>query len=308
MSPRTLTVVPRPITALPEAPATPRRVRVGMPHLDAGGLAENWLYRWAGELHWEAIGRRLAVSSEELRGAAGERLYPTFVAVRARYTPSLAAVRENDVLAAETDVVPCGRACAHGRVTVRAAHDPELRCELELLTTFAVPERPGVLRMTLPAPALAARWVPPVTDPLIARLAKAARRGGPLDDNFSGPALAAAGAPLAQLRYEPSPYADYNGAGLLYFASYVTIAESAERQLVRRLGLSTERDWALALSPVRRDVFYYANLPLDDALTAELCGYTAEADTVRTHVRLRRASDDELMADIVTRKVLVARP
>src|SRR4051812_14592113 len=97
MSPRTLTVVPRPITALPEAPATPRRVRVGMPHLDAGGLAENWLYRWAGELHWEAIGRRLAVSSEELRGAAGERLYPTFVAVRARYTPSLAAVRENDV-------------------------------------------------------------------------------------------------------------------------------------------------------------------------------------------------------------------
>ncbi len=296
-------------TAQADIPETPRRVRVGMPHLDAAGLAENWLLRYAGELHWEAIGRRLGVRSDELCGAAGERLYPTFVAVRARYAPSLAAVRENDVLAADIDVVPCGRACAVGRLTVRAPQDPGIRLDLQLLSTFAVPDGPGVLRMTLPAPQLAARWVPPAADshlPLVARLARAARRRTPLDDQFSGAALAAARPPLAELHFEPSPYADYNGAGLLYFASYVTIAETAERQLLRRLGLAGAGDPALRLSPVRRDVFYYTNLPLGDALVVELCEHAVVPGGVRTHLRLRRASDGERMADIVTRKL--ARP
>jgi probable biosynthetic protein (TIGR04098 family) len=290
-------------SARASVPETPRRVRVGMPHLDAGGLSENWLLRHAGDLHWEAIGRRLGVSSDELRGAAGERLYPTFVAVRARYAPSLAAVRENNVLAADVDVAPCGRACAHGRITVRAAGDPGFRADLELLSTFAVPEGPGMLRMALPAPHLAARWVPPPIDPQLARLARAARRGAPLDDQFSGAALAAARPPLAELRHEPSPYTDYNGAGLLYFAAYVTIAETAERQLVRRRGRPAEVDRALALSPVRRDVFYYTNLPLGDALTVELCDHVVTAGGVRTHLRLRRASDGQRMADVVTQKV-----
>jgi probable biosynthetic protein (TIGR04098 family) len=229
--------------------------------------------------------------------------------VRARYAPSLAAVRENDVLEADIDVVPCGRACAVGRLTVRAPQDPDIRLDLQLLSTFAVPDRPGVLRMMLPAPHLATRWVPPAADshlPLVARLARAARRRTPLDDQFSGAALAAARPPLAELHLEPSPYADYNGAGLLYFASYVTIAETAERQLLRRLGLAGARDPALRLSPVRRDVFYYTNLPLGDALVVELCEHAVVSGGVRTHLRLRRASDGERMADIVTRKL--ARP
>ena len=295
------------VAGAPPIPETPRRVRVGMPHLDAGGLSENWLLRHAGELHWEAIGRRLGVRSDQLRGAGGERLYPTFVALRARYAPALASVRENDVLAADVDVVPCGRACAHGRLTVRAAGQPGFRADLELLSTFAVPERPGLLRMTLPSPELAARWLPPASDslsPLVARLARAARRGTPFDDQFSGAALAAARPPLAQLRHEPSPFTDYNGAGLLYFASYVTIAETVERRLARRLDVPVAGDWALALSPVRRDVFYYANLPLGESLTVELCDYRFMSGGVRTHLRLRRTGDGERMADVITQKVL----
>ena len=107
-----------------------------MPHLDAGGLSENWLFRDAGDRHWEAIARGLGVTTDEIRSESGERLYPTVVAVRARYDVPLARVRENDLFEAAAEVVPCGRACAHGRV-VAAIGGQRGRFVLELLTTFA---------------------------------------------------------------------------------------------------------------------------------------------------------------------------
>jgi probable biosynthetic protein (TIGR04098 family) len=295
------------VLAAPVLPETPRRLRIGMPHLDAGGLSENWLLRHAGDLHWEAIGRRLAAASHHIESDAGDRLYPTFVAVRARYGGPLSAVRENDLFEASVAVLPCGRACAHGRMSATAG---ATRLDLELLTTFAVCEGSGLLRMAVPAARLATRWMPTGPLPAIARLARDARRGEPLADSFSGPALDA-GTPLGRLDYEPSPYADYNGAGLLYFPSYVTIADTVERRLVRALGLAPDptADWALAASPVRRDVFYYCNLPLGETLTAELLAFerTEDRDGVRTRMRLRRARGGETMADVVTLRELVRR-
>jgi probable biosynthetic protein (TIGR04098 family) len=287
-------------------PETPRRLRIGMPHLDAGGLSENWLFRHAGDLHWEAIGQHLAAASHQIASDAGDRLYPTFVAVRARYDDPLSEVRENDLFEASVDVRPCGRACAYGRIRAAAG---TTRLDLELLTTFAVSEGSGLLRMGLPAARLATRWMRAPAGPLpaIAGLARAARRREPLADPFSGPTLD--GAPLGRLDYEPSPYADYNGAGLLYFASYVTIADTAERKLVHALGLAPSRatDWALAASPVRRDVFYYCNLPLGERLSAELLAFERRGDGVRTRMRLRRTRDGETMADLVTQRALVRR-
>ena len=120
-----------------ELPAAPRRIRIGMPQLDVGGLSEGWLYRTCGDLHWEAIGRELGVSSDGFRAEEGQRLYPTVVALRAGYGAPLAAVHENDVLAAKVLVRPCGRACAHGRIDLTIAGR---RSAVELLTTFAVHE------------------------------------------------------------------------------------------------------------------------------------------------------------------------
>jgi len=325
-SPVTLSPPAKPDGGLPQAL---RRVRVGMPQLDASGLSEGWLLRYAGDLQWEAIARRLGVASHEIRGPGGERLYSTVVAVRARYGPSLAAVRENDVLDARIEVVPVGRACAWGRLGMsvepagasvpsaaarRAAGDRTL--SLELLTTFALrdhaPGTSNALRMMPPAPALAASWladVPRGSPPTIAQLARAVRRGDPLDDDFSGPVLGGAGAregkhPLGEVVYEPSPYADYNGAGLLYFAAYVTIADTVERQLVRRLGLAHtgDSDWAVATSAVRRDVYYLENLPLGASLTAQLVSFEATAQATTSHLRLIRAEDGHRMAEVITRR------
>lgn len=325
------------VTDPPPLPAIARQLKVGMPHLDAGGLSEGWLLRYAGDLHWEAIGHQLAAASDEIRSDWGQRLYPTFVAVRARYAVPLASVRENDVLEAAAEVIPCGRACAHGRVVALVGGPGQgrgHRLQLEMLTTFAVRAGNGQLQMALPAARLARRWSPTSESPPIARLARVARRqatpvadGDPadgeapplLEDDFLGPSLAPPGPPLGSLTYQPSPYADYNGAGLLYFAAYVTIADTAERLLVQGRGLEPlcGDDWALGTSPVRRDVFYYRNLPLGQALVAELLDVdlgvndrgggraSFRPSSVRTRMRLRRADDGQVMADLVTeRRVL----
>jgi probable biosynthetic protein (TIGR04098 family) len=300
-------------------PAAPRRIRLGMPHLDAGGLSEGWLLREAGDLHWEAIGARLGVATDQIRSDAGERLYPTVVALCARYDAPLAAVRENQVLNLSAEVVPCGRACAHGRM-VAIIGGERTRFSLELLTSFAARAADGTLRTTVPAPRLARHWGPVGTEPALAGIARAARRGELVADPFAGPALEHTGPALAEIDYEPSPYADYNGAGLLYFAAYVTISDSLERRMVRRLGLDQEiggpgatgpRDWAHLTSTVRRDVFYYDNLPLGAELRAALLSFTRDRRGVTTRVRLTRADMSggpearRPMADVVTRRVFV---
>jgi probable biosynthetic protein (TIGR04098 family) len=280
-------------------PPAPRRVRIGMPQLDLAGLSEGWFLRYAGDLHWEAITRRLGVASDQIRDDGDERLYPTVVALRAHYQPSLGAVRENDVLATSVEVAPCGGACAVGRV---AATVGEARVSLELLTTFARRGPAGTMRMALPAARHAARWAQVGVAPAIAQLARAARRGQPLDDRFAGPSLSPTTPPLGRILREPSPYSDYNGARLLYFASYPTLADDAERHLVRRLGLC-RKDWALGTSPTRRDVFYYGNLPLGESLIATLVALEPDREGVKTRVRLTRASDGQPIADVVTRRV-----
>lgn len=314
--------LPAPAPAVPEAP---RRVRVGMPHLDAGGLSEGWLLREAGDRHWEAIARRLDTATDDICSDAGERLYPTVVALRARYDAPLAVVRENQVIDFSAEVVPCGRACAHGRLVARVdigSGSVALaeRFSVELLTSFAARNAEGGLRTTVPAPHLARRWEPVGVEPAIAAIARAARRGELVTDSFAGPALEVTGPALAEIDYEPSPYADYNGAGLLYFAAYVTIADTLERRMVRRLwldggppgpGADGARDWALATSTVRRDVFYYENLPLGAHLRAALMSFTRDRLGVTTRLRLTRAEPGapgdrrRVMADVVTRRALV---
>jgi probable biosynthetic protein (TIGR04098 family) len=285
-------------------PAVPRRVRLGMPHLDIGGLAEGWLLRHAGDLHWEAVARRLRVATDEIRDDARERIYPTVVALRARYAAPLSDVRENDLLEVAVEVMPCGRACAEGRITGVAG---PAALSVELVTTFARRQADGAMRTAIPAARLAARWTPVGAPSRLGRLARAARRGEPLDDPFVGPSLEVDTAPLGAVRHEPSPYADYNGAGLLYFAAYPTIADTTERRLVRRLGLARPGapDWALATSPVARDVFYYGNLPLGEPLVAELVSFTDDGAGVKTRVRLRRARGRRIIADVVTKRVFV---
>jgi len=298
-------------------------VRVGMPHLDLAGLSEAWLFRHAGHAHWSAIHQELGIAAEQLRNDRGERLYASFVAVRARYDVPLARVREDDRLQTSLVMTPCGRSSAHSSITLSLAGRLQ-SLRLEMGSTFAALVREAGqageagssprLRASTPAAGLAATWSSLTETPPLFQWAKDARRGQIVTDPLWARALARTSPPLGRVRLSPSPYGDYNHAGLLYFASFVTLAETAEDRLMNTgevtplgpVGVAADahrsRPWCLRVSPVARDIFYYRNLPLGEALDAELLAVETDRHGVRTHVRLRSAADGETLADVLATK------
>jgi len=158
-------------------------VRVGMPHLNAGGLSESWLFRHAGDQHWQAIGALSGTTTEHLKTELGARLYPTFLAVRATYEAPLSVVLENDSLSSQVDLSWAARGYTHGFVTLASERN---RLQFEMLTMLA--ERSptsGELRAAQPS----SRWVGTAAlglgrraAPGIVALAKAARNGERHDD------------------------------------------------------------------------------------------------------------------------------
>ena len=114
--------------------------------------------------------------------------------------------------------------------------------------------------------------------------------------------------------YQPNPYVDYNGAGLLYFASYPTIADHLERLYVADHDLFDQPgDWALASSTIARDTFYFGNLDLGETLfgtvnyaqvhpnpEGKVCAFV--------HTSLFREKGEQLLAEVFSVKQLVGRP
>ena len=76
--------------------------------------------------------------------------------------------------------------------------------------------------------------------------------------------------------------------------------------MVTELGLVSRRtDWALAASPIARDVFYYGNLPLGDGLLVDVLAFDPDR---RQHEKPRAASEvarPPPIANVITRRVFV---
>jgi probable biosynthetic protein (TIGR04098 family) len=274
-----------------------------MPHTNAGGLSESWLFRHAGDRHWQAIGARWGRSTDQLRSQSGARLYPTFLAVRATYDAPLSTFRENDHAVVHVALPWMARGYAHGLVTVTIGEE---RLRLQMLTMLAERASSGRLRAAQPALQPAHLDSMSSTDdgvPDLVALARAARNGQRHDDPFAGAALGRTCDSIASEPYEPSPYSDFNGARLLYFASFVSIADTAERRMAHRLGWMRDDDWALATSPVRRDVFYYGNIRLGESVTTHLLAVEwGSPGRLKTHLRVVRDADERTLADVITEK------
>jgi probable biosynthetic protein (TIGR04098 family) len=279
---------------------TPRSLRVGMPHLNAAGLSESWLFRHAGDELWQALGARWGTATSEFRSESGARLYPTFLAVRAAYGTPLSGVGEDDTLASHVALPWAARGYNHAWVTLKGARH---RMRFEMLTMLAARSPTGELRAAQPS-ARIAHAIEPSSEqaPALVALAKAARRGARHPDAFSGEAPARPLTSMGSVRYEPSPYSDFNGAGLLYFASFVSIADTAERLLIRDLDGAPSADWSTVTSTLRRDVFYYGNIRIGDAVSTHLLAIDWGQGTVKTHLRVLRERDDRTLADLVTLK------
>ena len=279
---------------------------IHLPQTDATGLSENWLFKHCGEMHWDYLCAAMGVSgvnAKEMRDDAGNRLYPTFLAIRGRYATPLCKVEMDQLFQTSVKLNHFGRAFFQSTIAFR---NEEARFDVEMLTTFVARNKTGLndLHQSLPAARLSYNSTPLNSSPPLLKLSQKLRHRDITNYDFAGHHFSSSDDVLnLQSSYEPSPYSDYNGAGLLYFAAYPTIADTLDRQLIiRRELMDGPDDWAVRTSTVARDVFYYRNLNLGQRLTATLKRFDRAGENIILHTALTAESDGAALADIFTAK------
>ena len=285
---------------------------IHLPQTDATGLSENWLFKHCGEMHWDHLCAAMGVSgvnSQQMRDDAGKRLYPTFVAIKGRYGAPLSMVQMDQRFQTTVELTHFGRVFFHSTITFG---NEETRFELEMLTTFVARTKNGLndLHQSLPSAKLVYNSRPLKSPPPLLKLCQGLRHRKVMEYDFLGYHFALSEDALGlQMSFEPSPYIDYNGAGLLYFAAYPTIADTIERRLIGKHHLAdTGRDWAAQSSTIARDVFYYRNLDLGRNLIATLKRFDRVGENVILHTLLTNEVDGAPLAEIITAKRLLDGP
>ena len=282
-----------------------QNIEVNMPQMALNGLSENWLFKHCGNLVWQNICEGAGQKSRDLVDFEGRRLYSTFFAISARYSVPLSAVGENDEFRVTTAVSRFGNSYFHGTVTLE---NDAARLSLQLLTAFVVRIEEGSNNLKMSEPASGVLFRHDCLDKAPELLVQAQRtRGGKLASyDLGGFHIDLGGTEtLVQGSYRPSPYTDFNGANLLYFAAYPTIFDTMERRLIMdHVLVPGAGDWAMAGSTVARDIFYFGNLDLGCDLDVEINSLTQDDGHALIHSSMRSTAKGAPMAEVFTCKKL----
>jgi probable biosynthetic protein (TIGR04098 family) len=286
---------------------------LGMPQMLFGGLSERWLFKEAGDLHWRMLCEDLGVPSGELVDSEGERLYSSFMRIRVESTQPLTQYGENESIAAKAKLGRFGDKRFFSELTFTGATG-EVRVQMVTVFVTRATDNKSLARATpqqlersrihchdvLPPfgrgyqkiKQLAFEATEPVRDPVL-ELAGASFDWAPRD--------------VDTREYTVNPYHDFNGANLLYFASYPRIHDVCERLLLnerlRRAG--RPEDAALVVAPLARDVYYFGNADAGDVLRVKIQRLDlAAAGRLRVWSTLYRQRDEARIADVFTVKAV----
>ncbi|MCK0206690.1 hypothetical protein MWN33_01435 [Starkeya koreensis] len=271
-------------------PAMEGTVRLGMPQLALGGLSESWLLKELGDRHWMLLARMAGRDVPDFRDADGAPVYAAFSALAVK-DADFAAPGENDRLTIRSDIARVSRTQCASRHALSLAGRPV--GQVELVSAFVRRATGGgnhtVARVALegfpPPPA-------PVPDGLAGRAA--ALRAGRLavPPGFAFDSAAQGGS----FEIDPCPVQDFNGAGFLYFASFVAFVDRAEWHFDGRR--------APRATTLRREVFFSGNIDPGERLRVRwLAARRAEGRAegrLAHHCRLERAGDGARLADAFT--------
>jgi probable biosynthetic protein (TIGR04098 family) len=269
------------------SPSLRRDYSINMPQMALGGLSESWLFKELGDIHWAMIAGGLNSQTSLLADANGDRLYPTFTRVRIAATAPISTVPENTHGTANGHIRRFGNGVFFGEVRLSLGTNT---IDVQLMSSFTKRSQAGSNASLL-------KGQPPVPEncaiPNLEALPAFAeeyreRRRGPFAK------------PLFTCEYKIIPFHDINGVGLLYFAAYPVINDICELNYMDR-GL----DWALDSSTLTRDILYFANSDLNDRIVYRVHSQYVQGRTIRIESSLSRASDDAMMAYLVTEKALL---
>jgi probable biosynthetic protein (TIGR04099 family) len=262
-------------------------IRLGMPHLSANGLSEGWLLKELGHRHWLMLADAADKAKPEFRDDRGERVYPAFCAVTIT-DGDFGAAKESDyltVLSSQSRLSRTQIASRHG-----LAIDGRPIGHVEMISTF-------VRRKATGSNYAVARTAVDGLPPMVSD--RYARRLGALAADFRTDRVAeymgfhlSDSKPIASFTFDPCPSQDFNGAGFLYFTSFVAFVDRAEWQF--------DRSRAFTATTVRRDVFFRGNLDRGEAIRVVLLDAWHERCAFGHRCRLERPIDDAVLGDIFT--------
>lgn len=276
--------------ALDQRDRVAHRVTLGMPQLCGRGLSESWLLKEAGDLHWQALARAHGQRPGAMHDAAGRRLYAAFTQVHLRQA-RLDTALEDDLLTGSVHGWPVGRSQAY---TLQRWQGPQgVVAEVEMLSVFIARTREGdnrsVVRSALAGAPLAQELVPSLAP--LAQLAQASHesaravRAGAWRARFEPPPQALA------WQCRPCPLTDFNGAGLLYFASFQALADRA----LWEWGLSPEGHRTL-----ERQLVFHGNVNPGESVVVRWQGQARAGRGLWTWLHVSAEADGRALADIAT--------
>ncbi|TYC54089.1 hypothetical protein FMN50_13205 [Rhodobacterales bacterium] len=255
---------------------------LGMPELSHTGLSEQWMLKTLGDRHWRLIAAAAGQAKASFRDRNGREVYAAFCGLSVA-APHFGRPDLDDRL----DI----RSTLHRVSPARLASEHVLRigateiARVCLVSTFISRTRDGenrsVARVDFPGlpvlPALPARQQFP------REAARLARQGADGHFGLAMPAELTRG-PDETLR--PNPSLDFNRAGLLYFPSFVAVAE---RAVGTRMGRASD---GLVLR--RRDVLFFGNVELHEPISVFVTDCVHDEDRFRAAVALKGSDDRPL--------------
>lgn len=258
---------------------------LGLPHTNHRGFSESALMMYAGHFQWTAIAHALGCPLSDLRTREGSEVYAAFYFIETSIperTP-LETFNLDDTLQFSVALRAFKTIAVEGQLTFdRRPGDESPTGDVPRIrfgNIFITPVRGNSLLRVAPPAGVAFTGVPVLpNDENPYHLTRAAAESGAL--GLIDQAWAPAG--TFEHSYTLDVDRDTNGAGLVYFARYVTFMQSAERFALREAGKLGPGAY---LSLRHRRIAYYANADPGDALSIVVSLYRDAATAGRMGVR-----------------------
>jgi len=287
-------------------------LRLGLPHTNRWGLAEHLLLMHTGDMHWTAMAETIGVPLSQLHARSGGPVYATFYYIEEHF-PARAPIdsfRLDDIVRFRLEQR------AYKRTTTECQLIFDRTAELPALADDPSPITPSAGRGRYPYLRFGNIFITPaagnsrlrVTAPVegdfspfpmlpnddnpyqIVRNAAQSCRLDLLDDRW----LPSTPIPF-DAHYTIDPDRDTNGAGLIYFANYVTFMDAAERAALAasRDTVSRARGYVVQ----QRRIAFYGNASPTDTLRIQVTLFhdTGRPSLICARFAIYRQEDEELI-------------
>jgi probable biosynthetic protein (TIGR04098 family) len=238
-------------------------LELGMPHLGRHNLSECALYKSIGHHRWKQIEDTGGVQSALICDQAGSRLYATFFFLELnlpRKMP-LSAFGENSFVQFNTDLSHYSKIYLDGWYSL--GENPEFGVRAS--NVFIYQERgPSKLSLSVPVNVDFSGIAELSSPPDSLDLCRKAKTGGTFFAPDSGDVELYDGE--REFVYQIDADRDLNGAGLIYFANFISFLDLAERRILGTLENPMPAAILDARSTYRRRIGYFGNAQSTDRL------------------------------------------